>query len=185
MQEVILGAGAATGMFYHAPAGTKLPDSPFATLDKAWVRVGDITEDGIHLKMDRSTEDLKNWAKQTKRTIMTDHGESIEAPIMDTTEESLKTVFGKNNVTITAASASHGALISVNISANSLPDPEAYLFLMKDGDTGIMIGCEYGQIDSVSDVSFAPGSAINWTTTFKGLKDGWKIIFDDGAKTGA
>ena len=171
MQEVILGAGAATGMFYHAPAGTKLPDSPFATLDKAWVKVGDITEDGISLKMDRSTEDLKNWAKQTKRTIMTDHGESIEAPIMDTTEESLKTVFGEDNVTTTAASASHGALISVNISADSLPDPEAYLFLMKDGDARIGIAVPDGQITEVGEVTFASNAAVGWNVTLSCYPD--------------
>lgn len=180
--EVILGAGNATGMFYHAPAGTALPESPFATLDKAWELAGDVTSDGISLTLDRTTEDIKNWANVTKRTILTDHAESIQAPIMDTTEESLKTIFGEENVTVTAATKDHGALVTVKLSATDLPAPEAYLFLMKDGDTGVMIGCTKGQIDSIGDVSFTPGAGITWQATFKGLEEGWKMVMDDGEK---
>ena len=183
MEEVLMGQGLATGMFYHAPAGTKLPDSPFATLPEAWKKVGDVTQDGITLTTDKKTEDLKNWANKIKRTVLTDHVESIGTPIMDTTEETMKTVFGADNVTVTDATADHGKLINVNLSAEALPAPEAYLFLMKDGETGMMIGCEKGQISELSDVKFAPGEGITWETTIKGLDDGWHYVIDDGAKT--
>lgn len=183
MEEVLVGAGLATGMFYHAPAGTKLPESPFATLASDWVKVGDVTSDGITLTTDKSTEDLKNWANKIKRSILTDHVESIGSPIMDTTEETLKTVFGEDNVTVTDATADHGKLINAHISAETLPAPEAFLFLMKDGDAGMMIGCEKGQITELGDVTFAPGSGITWETTIKGLDDGWHYVLDDGAKT--
>lgn len=180
--DVVLGAGNATGMFYRAPAGTKLPEGPFDTIPDGWTQVGDITEDGISLKMDRSTEDLKNWAGQTKRTILTEHIESVEAPIMDTTEETLKTIFGEKNVVATAANNMHGKLLNVNVSSGDLPESQAYLFLMKDGDVGAMLGCENGQIDSVGDVSFTPGAAVNWSVTIKGLGNGWKYVIDDGVK---
>ena len=181
--DVMLGAGYSTGMFYHAPAGTKLPDGPFETLDKAWIKVGDITSDGISFTADKSTEDLKNWANKIKRTILTDHTESVSAPIMDTTEEVLKTIFGEDNVSTTASTTSHGKFIKVNVSASELPDPEAYLFLMKDGDAGIMLGCEKGQITDLSDVAFQPGAGITWEATFQGLEDGWTMVVDDGTKT--
>lgn len=180
--EVLLGLGNATGMFFHAPAGTKLPAGPFDTLDDAWTKAGDISEDGISFKMDRSTKDLKNWAAKVKRTIMEDHSETVDAPVMDTTEESLKTIFGASNVTKTAATSTASAKISVNMSASSLPDPEAYLFLMKDGDAGIMLGCETGQITEISDLDFTPSDGITWKATIKGLEDGWTMVFDDGTK---
>ena len=178
--EVILGSGNATGMFYHAPAGTKLPDGPFDTIATEWERVGDITSDGITLNMDKSSENLKNWANKVKRTILTDHSESVEAPIMDTTEDTMKVIFGEDNVKVTPATAEHGKLISVNVSADNLPDPEAFLFLVKDGDAGVLIGASNAQMSSVGSVSFAPGGAINWTATFNGQKDGWQVIVDDG-----
>lgn len=178
--DVKLGLGLATGMFYHAPAGTALPNYPSETLDAAWVNIGNVSDAGITLTTDKSTETLRNWANVTQRVIMTDHTESIQSPIMDTTEEALKAVVGAANVTTTAAAAGHGALVNVNLSSADLPEEEAFLWLMKDGDSMIAIGCTRGQVSAVEDVAFAPGSAINWTPTITALGDGFKMIIDEG-----
>ena len=179
--DVKLGLGLATGMFYHAPAGTALPTYPGETLGAAWVEVGNVSSDGITLATDKSTESLRNWANVIKRVIMTEHTETIKAPIMDTTEEALKTVVGAANVTTTAAAAGHGALVNVNLSAGDLPAEEAFLWIMKDGDAMICIGCEKGQVMAVENVSFAPGGAITWTPTVTALDDGFQMIIDEGA----
>lgn len=179
MSETKLGAGMATGMFYHAPKGTALPVSPMESLEAAWKKVGDITSDGITLNLERDTEDLKNWANVIKRTIMSDHSEEIEAPVMDTTEESLKTVLGKDNVEVIDATADHGKIIKASLSAASLPEEEAFLFLMKDGDDLMALGCTDGQVASVDSVSFKPEEGITWTATIKALGEGWKLIIDD------
>ena len=182
--ETKLGIGLATGMFFHAPAGTALPDYPAAQLAEAWEEVGDITEDGIVLATDKNTENLKNWAKVIKRVIMTDHTETIQAPIMDTTEESLKVVVGEDNVQVTPANAQHGKIVKANLSDGNLPEPEAFLFLMKDGDDMIAIGAEKAQISGVDNVSFAPNSGITWGVTITAMEDGFQLIMDDGQKTG-
>ena len=106
--DVNFGPGLATGMFYHAPKGTALPTYPSETLAADWVEVGDISEDGITWTPFGDIQQLKNWAKVTKRAYANERG-SISAPIISTTEESLKTVFG--SVTHTAANAQHGVLI--------------------------------------------------------------------------
>ena len=168
--DVKLGLGLATGMFYHASAGTALPTDPTAAIPAAWTHVGDVTNEGITLAMDKSVENLRNWANVIKRVIMTEHTETIQAPIMDTTEEALKTVLGESNVTNT------NDVISVNLSAASLPEEEAFLFVMKDGDNMIMIGCTNGQVTAVDNVTFAPESAINWIPTITAMGDGFKLI---------
>lgn len=169
--DVKLGLGLATGMFYHAPAGTALPTDPTAVIDTTvWTHVGDVTNDGITLTMDKSAENLRNWANVIKRVIMTEHTETIQAPLMDTTEEVLKAVLGEDNVT-TASDVT-----TVNLSAASLPEEEAFLFVMKDGDDMMMIGCSNGQVTSVDDVTFAPESAINWVPTITAMGDGFKLI---------
>ena len=165
-----LGLGLATGMFYHAPAGTALPTDPTAAIPADWTHVGDVTNDGITLTMDKSVENLRNWANVIKRVIMTEHTETIQAPLMDTTEEVLKTVLGEDNVT-TASD-----ITTVNLSAASLPPEEAFLFVMKDGDDMMMIGCTNGQVTEVDDVTFAPESAINWVPTITAMGDGFKFI---------
>ena len=60
--NVMLGGGYASGMFYTAPAGTTLPAYPTDTLT-AWTIVGDIDADGIAFTP-RDSETLKNWALQ-------------------------------------------------------------------------------------------------------------------------
>ena len=172
--EVKLGLGLATGMFFHAPADTALPTDPTATLDAAWTHVGDVSDAGITLSIEKSTENLRNWANAVKRVILTEHSETIQAPIMDTTEESLKTVMGDDNVSNT------NGVITVNLSSGKLPDEEAFLWVMKDGDDMIMIGCTHGQVSAVESVTFAPGSAINWTPTITAMgDDGFKIIMKE------
>ena len=178
--DVKLGLGLATGMFYHAPAGTALPSYPAATLASAWKKVGDVSADGITLATEKSTETLRNWANSVKRVITTDHTETVQSPIMDTTEEVLKAVVGSDNVTTTPAAGAHGKLVTVNLSAEDLPEPEAFLWLMKDGDAMIAIGCKKGQVTAVDNVSFAPGTAINWIPTITGLEEGFVMILDEG-----
>ena len=171
--DVNFGPGLATGMFYHAPKGTALPTYPSETLAADWVEVGDISEDGITWTPFGDIQQLKNWAKVTKRAYANERG-SISAPIISTTQESLKTVFG--SVTHTAANASHGVLDAVEVS-NSLPDAEAYLFLMKDDEDLFMLGTTDGVIISLADVDFSPTGAITWTPTIEG---DWTFMKDDG-----
>lgn len=170
MSDTKLGIGRATGMFYHAPAGTALPTDISTAPGTGWTEVGDVSADGITLTLDKSNETLRNWANEVKRVILTEHTESISAPIMDTTEEVFETIFGSANVTTASGKT------SVNLSAGSLPAEEAYLFLMKDGDDLIGIGCTNGQITSIDDVTFAPGEAITWTPTITAIGSGFTLI---------
>jgi len=173
--DVKLGLGLATGMFYHAPAGTALPTDPTAAIPNTWTHVGDVSDAGITLALNKSATNLKNWANKIKRVIMTDHSETIQAPIMDTVEEALKTVVGASNVTTA------NGVITVNLSDGDLPEQEAFLWVMKDGDDMIMIGCSYGQVSAVDNVTFAPGAAINWTPTITAMgDDGFKLIMKEG-----
>ena len=159
MSDVMLGIGRASGMFFHAPAGTALPTDPTAQLPEAWVHVGDISDAGITFTPNKSTDTIKNWALEVKRVVQTDHSETIQAPIMDTTEEVFKTIVGEDNVTTA------NGVTTVNMSAGSLPPEEAFLFLMDDGEHKQAIGCSYGQVSAIEAVSFSPTAAINWTVT--------------------
>lgn len=177
-----LGIGLETGMFFHAPAGTALPEYPLATLGNTWKAVGDVSADGITLAFEKTTTNLRNWANKLKRIVMTEHAETVQAPIMDTTQEVLESVLGDGATTKVAATAQHGELIKASLTQSALPAEEAYLFLMKDDDDAIAIGCTKGQITAMESVTFAPGSTINWTPTITALDDGWQIILDDGQK---
>ena len=178
--DVKLGAGLATGMFYHAPKGTALPTYPTETLAEAWKEVGYVAEDGITWHHGRSGEPLKDWSNTIRRILDSSDDKTIAVPIISTTKEALKTIFGADNVTETAATTGHGKLLTIT-SDDMMSGEEAFLFVMKDGDDTIAIGTMGGFISALDDINFAPGSPITWNATIN--MSAWTMILDDGQVT--
>lgn len=176
--NVNLGIGLATGMAYHAPQGTALPSYPGEELAEAWEEIGAISEDGITWGLNQDRTPLRNWAKEIERMMSADGDSTIEAPFIYTTEETLKTLFGEDAVVVTAATAEHGKVISIEIGPDAMPDGEAFLFLMKDGDDLMMVGTTKGFVTSVADVAFAPNAAITWNGTISAKS--WTFKKNDG-----
>lgn len=179
MYDVNLGTGRASGYFYHAPKNTALPASPLAELGTGWTEVGYIAEDGITWSTGRSSEPLKDWAKKIRRQIQNEPTGTVAAPIISTTAEVLKTIFGEDNVTEAAATSAHGKLVSVEVAEGVVSGEEAFLFIMKDGNDAMMLGTTNGFITALEDISFQPGNPITWNATVSA--DTWTFMKDDGA----
>ena len=178
---VNLGAGLATGMFFHAPSGTALPTYPNDTLGSDWKEVGYISQDGITWHHGRSAEALKDWSNSIRRMLQSSDDKTVAATIISTTKEVLQTIFGSGNVTETAATSSHGKLEAVEVKEGVMSGEEAFLFLMKDGDDSFLLGTTKGFITSLDDITFAPGEPITWPATISA--DAWTFIKDDGQVT--
>ena len=168
--DVKLGIGDVSGMFYHAPAGTALPTTASASLPSTWKEVGYVTQDGLTVSINATTEGIKDWANRIVRMVVTDSDETAQASVITTTEETLATVLGEDNV------AAAGGTITAGLSLATLPPEEAFLFRMKDGDDMIIVGCTKGQVTSLENLSFQPGSAISWTPTITVLEGTLKLI---------
>lgn len=181
MYDVNLGTGKASGYFFHAPKGTALPASPLAELAEAWKEVGYVAEDGITWATGRSSEPLKDWANKIRRQLQSEPTGTVKVPIISTTAEALKTIFGASNVVETAASTTHGKLVSVEVAEGVVSDEEAFLFIMKDGDDAMMLGTTAGFITALEDINFVPGRPITWNATVSA--DTWTFMKDDGATT--
>ena len=175
---VNLGAGLATGMFFHAPFGTALPTYPNDTLGSDWKEVGYISQDGITWHHGRSAEALKDWSNSIRRMLQSSDDKTVAGTIISTTKMVLETIFGAGNVTEVAATADHGKVESVEVKEGVMSDEAAFLFLMKDGDDTFMLGTTKGFITNLDDISFAPGSPISWPATISA--DAWTFRTDDG-----
>lgn len=176
--KVNLGIGDASGMFYTAPAGTALPTNGSEALSADWEEVGAVTADGITWSTGKDSDPLRNWAKEVVRLIASDEGGTVTAPIMDTTEDTLKAIFGDDNVTVTAATATHGNVVSVTVEPGVSASPKAFLFKMKDGDDLIILGTPKGIIREVGDITMSPTEAITWEATIEAAS--WTFLKDDG-----
>ena len=177
--KVNLGIGLATGMFYTAPAGTALPAYPSDTTGlSSWTEVGAVTADGITWSTGKDSDPLRNWAKEVERLIASDEGGTVQAPLMYTEKKTLETIFGASNVSYTAADTNHGNLTSVNVAPGVSAAPAAFLFIMKDGEDMLLLGCEKGIVRDLDDITFSPTEAITWTATIEAAS--WVFMKDDG-----
>lgn len=176
--KVNLGIGLVTGMFYTAPAGTALPTYPGETLAVDWVECGAISDAGLTWSTGKDSDPLRNWAKEVERLMSSDEGGTVTAPLLYTEEDTLKTIFGSSNVTITAADATHGKITSVTVAPGVSSEPMAFLFLMKDSDDLLMLGTSNGILRDVSDITMSPTEAIVWECTIEAAS--WTFAKNDG-----
>ena len=178
--KVNLGIGLATGMFYTAPVGTALPTDMSSSLT-SWTEVGAVTSDGITWSTGKDSEPLRNWAKEVERLIASDEGGTVQAPLMYTEKKTLETIFGASNVSVSAATSSHGQVVSVTVEPGVSAAPAAFLFVMKDGDDMIYLGTTKGIVRDVDDITMSPTEAIVWTATIEASS--WTLIKDNGQVT--
>ena len=176
--NVNLGIGLATGMFFTAPAGTALPTSPLDTLAADWTEAGVITADGADWDTGKDSDALRNWAKEVERLVSSDEGGTVQTSIMETTKRALETIFGTGNVTYSAADQTHGNITSVTVAPGVSAPPMAFLFLMKDGDDAMLLGTSKGIVRDLDTVGFKPTDAIEWGITIEAAS--WTFTKDDG-----
>lgn len=178
--KVNVGTGNASGMFYSGAKSTALPAYPSATAT-GFAEVGAVSSDGIKWNTGRDSEPIKNWALETERVISNGDGGSVTVPMLYTDQKGLETIFGANNVTVTAATSSHGKLISVTVEPGVASAPQAYMFKMKDGEDEIMLGTTNGVITNLDEISFSPTDPIVYNITISAAS--WTFMKDDGQVT--
>lgn len=179
--DVNIGVGRVSGMFYYAPASDELtmPTFPSDTLAEAFVEGGFISEDGPTLTPFGSVDVIRDWSRTARRQVMTEKG-TVQVSLISTTKDSLTAIFG-DRVTETAATTTHGKLLNVDMSQGPTSNHYAFVFIGKDGDDEFMISSADCTVTEVGDVAFNPTGAINWAPTIEG---DWKFVKDDGQKTG-
>lgn len=179
--NVNVGVGNASGMFYHAsnsPTPPTMPTSPFDAMT-GFTEVGYVGEDGPTWTPYGATQVIKAWSLDAVRNIKTEKG-SVKVPVISTTEESLKTVFGTGAVTQTAANTTHGNIVKVDTEGGPYNENEAFVLIGKDGTDGIMLSCPSGRVTEISEIPMKPGDAIMWEITIEG---DWTFVKDDGQTT--
>ena len=164
-----------TGAIKHAPVGTTLPtlasiSASGVTLDAAFKGDEYVSEDGLTLSPSTSTTDIKDWSGSVVRKVLESFDGTLSWSMISTNEGSLGVAFGGENITTQAASAIHGNQVKASLGAH-LPDPQSWVFLMKDGDARIVIVVPKGQVTEVGEVTFASNAAVGWDVTLSCYPD--------------
>lgn len=180
-----------TGAIKHAPVGTTLPSlssisKSGVTLDGAFVGNEYVSEDGLTLSPSMSTANIKDWSGATVRKLLEEFDGTLSWTMISTDQNALEVAFGESYVTSNTATTSHGTQVQAALGAH-LPDPQSWVFLMKDGDARIVIVVPDGQITEVGEVTFVSNNAVGWQVTLSTYPDSSGnsiyIMTDDGVVT--
>lgn len=164
-----------TGAIKHAALGTAIPDlsdvtKSAVTLDNAFTGNEYVSEDGLTLTPSRSTADIKDWSGATVRKVLESFDGTLNWTMISTNAAALGIAFGEENIETAAATTTDGAKAKAALGAY-LPDPQAWVFLMKDGDARIVIAVPNGQITDVGEITFASNAAVGWPVTLSTYPD--------------
>ena len=177
-----------TGAIKYAPIGTTLPSlasiTPAAvTLDSAFTGNEYVSEDGLTLAPSVSTSDIKDWSGAVVRKVLESFDGTLSWTMISTNQSALSIAFGASHITHNAATSAHGDQVMAELGAH-LPDPQSWVFLMKDGDARIVILVPNGQVTEVGEVTFASNQAVGWNVTLSTYPDSSGeciyILTDDG-----
>ena len=180
-----------TGAIKHAPKGTAIPaltdiTKAAVTLNQAFTGDEYVSQDGLTLAPSMSTTEIKDWSGATVRKVLEDFDGTLSWTMISTNAGALAIAFGADHVTTAAATTTHGAQVQAALGAY-LPEEQAWVFLMKDGDARIVIAVPDGQITEVGEVTFASNVAVGWQVTLSCYPDSSGnsiyIMTDDGVTT--
>lgn len=175
--NVAIGNENASGMFFHAPydasSPNTMPTTGAAVLALVggtgnWAIAGAISEDGPSWTPFGSTEAIRLWSLETARVVETEKG-SMSIPVISTTAESMKTIFGEDATTATTKG------FVVDASDGPKNKEESFVLYGKDGGDDLIWTCEKGMVTEISEVGLTPTGAMVWNITVTG---GWKFIKD-------
>jgi hypothetical protein len=172
-----------TGPILSAPRGTAIPGSLDAAIPAEFVDSGYISEDGLTLTPERSTEVVRDWSGAVVRELLTEFSAKLAWSHLETNEQSLKNYLGDENVTVDAATSTEGKRITALLRGTEMPR-KPWLFKIKDGDARVLIAVPDGQVSETGEVSFVKSGALTWPVTMSTYPDASGvnvyIFLDDG-----
>lgn len=177
-----------TGAVLHAPVGTELPTltdiTPSAvTIDPAFKDGGYVSSDGVTLTPDMSTSDINDWSGALVRRVLETFNGEVSFTMIQSDGETFKMALGEDYVEVSAANSTHGNQVMAKFGAH-LPDPEAWVFKMKDGAARILICLPNAQVTTMDEVTFNATDPIGWALTLSCYPDengvSIYILTDDG-----
>lgn len=130
--NVISGKPKVGGAVFRAPLGTALPTDARTPLAAAFKELGYVSSDGWTRQINKAYEAINAWGGDEVNKSRTEHGVGFSMTLIeDLNAETQKAKWGTAAVTVTAANATHGDLITVTYEGEDT-DPAVWVFDMED-----------------------------------------------------
>ena len=174
------------GAVATAPLGTALPTDARTALAGTYTTGGYVSEDGISLSLNRTLTTLKDWSQASIRKAISEFDGTVQCAFIQVDEFAAKEMFGTSNVTKTAANATHGELLKIEIGAE-LPTEKVWVWSMKDGNRRVRVILPNAQVTEIAAVPFVPTQGNAYQCTISAYPDASGksiyIHYDDGKTT--
>jgi hypothetical protein len=182
-----IGAGTyntVTGGILVAPIGTAVPTTAAAVPNVAFKALGYVSEDGLEPQGERTVNAIRDWNADIIAQLQTEHSVRFSLTLYAAWDSDVLTqVFGADNVTVTAATASTGTLITVEETGSVLPH-RAWIFDMAHDLRKLRIVLPNAKITEVTERPYVAGELAGFQITVEAFKDSSGVkayrYYDDG-----
>lgn len=179
-----------------APADADDPSGATATLDAAFLDLGDVADDGFTEKTNRKIVKKRNFGGKIVKVLQTEFDLEYMLTFLESVNaDVLKAVWGSKNVDVTPATSLHGTQIVVRKNAKRLPHLawvidtiDSSLGADEDHPAIYRTFIPNGQITDTGDVKIVHTDTIEYKVTLEAFEtDDLHVITwtDDGQVTGS
>ena len=157
--------GRVAGGAWYAKTGGALPNDATTALASTFTDLGYLSDDGLTDTIDKNFTDVTAWGGDRVLSVLTSQTESFKFAMLETTLDTLKVVYGSDNVT------DNDGVISVKHNAKG---NETFTFMFEIAMTGNRIKrivVPSAVVTNLDDVEYKDGDAINYSIELAALPD--------------
>ena len=166
--NVSVGKPNVSGAIYRATRTSNLtvPTNASASLSGDYKCLGYISEDGVTNSLSMDSDKVKAWGGDTVLAFQTDKDDTFEFTLLEIlNDDTLKAVFGANNVTVTAASVSAPKSIAINVNSDEQDEAVWVIDMVMRGDNPKRIVIPYGKITEMGEITYKDDEAVGYNVT--------------------
>lgn len=156
------------GAVWYAPTGTTLPTTATEDLDKAFVCLGYISEDGITNAYSQEFEDIKAWGGDTVDSSLSETTDTFSYKLIEVLNENVQKYFyGSDNVS--------GSLTTGNMTVSVTGDEPDHYSLVCDmvlkGNVAHRIVVADHKITEREEIAYTDSDAVAYGVTCTAYPD--------------
>ena len=172
--NVSTGKPGVAGAIYRAllSGSPTIPTDSTTDLAEAFKCLGYVSEDGLTNSQSNDNEDIKAWGGDVVMTVKKSRKDTFKFKLIEVlSDEVLKTVFGDDNVTVTAATQSTPKKIAV--ASNNEDQPECCYVVEMVTQTGNpkRIVIPNGKVTEIGDIVYKDEEAVGYDITISAKAD--------------
>lgn len=167
VENVTNGKPKVGGAISRAPVGTALPTDATSALDKAFISMGYMGEDGLTNSNSPDTDEVKAWGGDTVLTPQSGKSDKFQGVFIEALNlEVLKMVYGEDNVSGDLATG-------ITIKANA-DEAESYSYVVDmilKGNILKRIVIPSAKVTEIGDITYNDGDTVGYETTLTAAPD--------------